>query len=135
MDVRKRINVVGAVIVRGGEVLCAQRGPNQSLAGLWEFPGGKIEQGESARAALTREVIEELDCIITVGEELMTTTHTYDFGDVTLTTYWCKLRSGTPSVTEHSRMAWVAPSDLGMLQWAPADIPTVEAITSRGLLA
>lgn len=127
---RKQINVVGAVMVSNGRVLCAQRGPRGALAGLWEFPGGKIEPGESPRAALEREVGEELECVIAVGDELTTTTHAYEFGDVTLTTFWCEIRSGTPKLTEHSSLRWLPPSQLGTLNWAPADVPAVELIAA-----
>ncbi len=129
---RKQIDVVGAVMLRNGSVLCAQRGPRGALAGLWEFPGVKIEPGESPRAALEREVGEELECVIAVGDELITTTHAYEFGDVTLTTFWCEILSGTPKLTEHSSLRWLAPSQLGALNWAPADIPAVELIAALG---
>ena len=130
--VRKQISVVGAVIVSDGAVLCAQRGPLGSLAGLWEFPGGKIEPGETARAALEREIVEELECAVAVGAKLTTTTYAYDFGDVTLTTFWCEMVSGTPRLTEHANILWLAPSELGTLDWAPADIPAVRIIATRG---
>ena len=127
---RKQINVVGAVIVRDGDVLCAQRGSGGSLPGLWEFPGGKIEPGETARAALEREIVEELECVVKVGERLTTTTYAYDFGDVTLTTFWCEMVSGAPRLTEHADVIWLAPSELEKLEWAPADIPAVRIIAT-----
>lgn len=132
MPVRRNVKVVGAVIVRDGLVLCAQRGLQSLLPGLWEFPGGKIEPGESARQAVEREIREELDCEVEVGDELTTTTHAYDFGDVTLTTFWCVLRSGAPRVTEHSEVRWLKPTELDAIEWAPADIPAVRAIVSAG---
>lgn len=127
---KKQINVVGAVIVRDGEVLCAQRGEGGSLAGMWEFPGGKIEPGETPQAALLREIDEELLIDVEVGDHVETTAYDYDFGVVTLTTYYCKLQSGEPSLTEHAAVRWLAPSDLFSLEWAPADIPAVEKIQS-----
>lgn len=132
---RKQIDVVGAVMLRNGTVLCAQRGPRGALAGMWEFPGGKIEPGESPRAALKREIGEELECVVAVGDELTTTTHTYDFGDVTLTTFWCEILSGTPKVTEHSSLRWLPPSELWELNWAPADVPAVKLIATFGVPA
>lgn len=128
MSVRKRIEVVGAVVVRDGMILAARRGPHSRLPGLWEFPGGKIEAGETARQALEREIREELDCVVDVGEELTTTTHAYDFGDVELTTFWCELRSGAPRLTEHSEVRWMRPAALDSIEWAPADIPAVRMI-------
>ena len=82
---RKIINVVGAAIVTNGTVLCAQRGPGKSLAGYWEFPGGKIEPHETARQALHREIEEELLCEVEVAEEVCTSEYAYDFGTVRLT--------------------------------------------------
>lgn len=83
----KIINVVGAAIVRDGAVLCAQRGPGKSLAGYWEFPGGKIEPYETARQALHREIEEELLCEIEVADEVCTSEYAYDFGTVRLITF------------------------------------------------
>lgn len=127
----RHIDVVGAVIFRDGLVLCAQRGPHGALAGLWEFPGGKVEPEETARDALEREIAEELGCIVEVGDELTTTTHEYDFGVVTLTTFWCRLVEGTPDPTEHARIRWLAPAELDSLSWAPADIPAVRLIQAQ----
>lgn len=124
----KQIHVVGAVIIRDGLVLCAQRGEGGSLAGLWEFPGGKIEPGESPAAALEREIAEELDCTIEVGDLITTTAHEYEFGTVNLTTFYCQLVSGSPSLSEHAAIRWLLPADLTVVEWAPADIPAVQII-------
>jgi len=126
--VKKQINVVGAVIVNNGTVLCAQRGPHGSLAGKWEFPGGKIEAGETPRDALLREIQEELHCEVVVGDEVESTAYEYDFGVVTLTTFFCDLVAGTPVLTEHAAVEWRRPEDMHLLDWAPADIPAVARI-------
>jgi 8-oxo-dGTP diphosphatase len=128
--VARHIDVVGAVIVDDGLVLCAQRGPG-ALAGLWEFPGGKIEPGEAARAALAREIVEELGCAIEVGDEVTTTSHEYDCGVVILTTFWCRLVEGTPGPAEHAGITWLAPAELDTLAWAPADIPAVALVRAQ----
>ena len=124
----KRIDVVGAVIVRDGFVLCAQRGSSGALPGMWEFPGGKIEIGESPREALEREIVEELECRVRVGEQVASTSHEYEFGIVTLTTFYCDLVEGEPKLSEHDEVTWLPPSELHQLEWAPADIPAVELI-------
>jgi len=128
---KKQINVVGAVIVRGGLVLCAQRGPSGGLAGLWEFPGGKIEPGETPREALAREIVEELECTVEVGAEITTTSHEYDFGVVNLTTFYCTLVQGSPVLTEHASVIWLGPDQLDTIEWAPADIPAVTLVRNR----
>jgi len=126
----RQINVVGAVIEREGLILCAQRGPNGSLPGLWEFPGGKIETGETPQEALRREIDEELLCDVEVGDVITTTLHEYDFGVVSLTTLWAELVGGEPQLTEHAGVKWLAPADLKSVEWAPADVPAVEIIQS-----
>ncbi|MBW9110666.1 (deoxy)nucleoside triphosphate pyrophosphohydrolase [Microbacterium ureisolvens] len=126
----RRFNVVGAVIVSDERVLAAKRGPSGSLPNMWEFPGGKVEDGESPREALAREIGEELLVDVRVGEEIVSTTHDYEFGVVTLTTYYCELRSGTPQLTEHAALRWLTPDELSSVEWAPADLPAVERVRS-----
>lgn len=122
------IEVVGAVLVRDDRVLAARRGPSMALAGLWEFPGGKVEAGESPEQALIREVREELLCEISVGEHVETTSHTYEFGTVTLTTFFAAVESGEPQLTEHDELRWVPAAELRSIEWAPADVPAVEHV-------
>ena len=124
----KQIHVVGAAIGMDGRIMCAQRGHSGYLPGLWEFPGGKIEPGETKESALQREITEELRCTIEVGGEVTTTTHEYEFGEVTLTTFYCLLVAGTPTLTEHVAIKWLLPSELDTIPWAPADIPAVDLI-------
>lgn len=124
----RQIDVVGAVIVREGRILCARRGPAVSQAGMWEFPGGKVERGEQPRDALVREIREELGCLVQVGPRVTTTAHPYDFGVVSLTTYVCTILDGEPVPTEHAEIRWVAPTALPDLVWAPADVPAVEIL-------
>ncbi|MDN5745238.1 MAG: (deoxy)nucleoside triphosphate pyrophosphohydrolase [Nocardioidaceae bacterium] len=122
------ICVVGAVILEDGKVLCAQRGAGRSQAGLWEFPGGKVEVDEDPQSALVREIEEELDCIVAVGDPVTTTRHAYESLVVVLTTYWCALVAGRPSASEHSRLVWLTADELVGLDWAPADMPAVEEV-------
>lgn len=125
---KKEINVVGAVVVDNGKVLSAQRNQSMSLPGMWEFPGGKIEQGETPRDALVREMQEELLCTVEIGDEVASTRHEYDFGFVTLTTFYSRLVDGTPRLTEHSEIRWIDAAELDSVEWAPADVPAVQRV-------
>lgn len=127
-NVKKEINVVGAVVVNNGKVLSARRSPSMSLSGLWEFPGGKIEPGETPQDALTREMREELLCSVEVGEQVASTRHEYEFGFVTLTTFYSTIDEGEPRLTEHSEIRWIPAAELDSVEWAPADVPAVEKI-------
>ncbi|WP_408898306.1 (deoxy)nucleoside triphosphate pyrophosphohydrolase [Nocardioides sp. R1-1] len=126
------IEVVGAVIVRDGLVLCARRGPGGDAGGMWEFPGGKVEPGESPQAALVREIHEELGCVVEIGDPVTTTRHAGARLVVVLSTYWCRVVSGTPDPREHAEVRWVPASRLAELDWAPADVPAVELVTAVG---
>nr|WP_281278438.1 (deoxy)nucleoside triphosphate pyrophosphohydrolase [Tessaracoccus massiliensis] len=95
---------MGAVIVSGGLVLAAQRGEGRALPGLWEFPGGKVEDGETQEQSLRREIHEELGCVVEVGERSVRTEHSYPFGLAELTAYWCTLLEGELVATEHAAL-------------------------------
>ncbi|WP_343995295.1 (deoxy)nucleoside triphosphate pyrophosphohydrolase [Terrabacter terrae] len=111
-----------------GRVLCARRGASGRLAGRWEFPGGKVELGESPREALVREIDEELRCEVLVGSQVESTRHEYDFGTIVLTTFYCDLLGGEPHLTDHDEVRWCTPGEMESLLWAPADIPAVERV-------
>lgn len=128
---KRRIVVVGAVIIDNGRVFAAQRSDTMSLAGTWEFPGGKIEPGETGPEALKRELQEELEVTVTVGEWVETTAYEYDFGIVELSTYMCTIESGQPQLTEHSDSRWLTPDELFSVEWAPADVPAVEKLCKQ----
>ena len=129
----KRIKVVGAVFVRDGKILACKRGNSMSLAGYWEFPGGKIEPDESPEQALRRELVEELRCNAKVGEHLETTEYEYEFGTVVLSTYFCSFQGTEPVLTEHAEMRWLAADELKTVNWAPADIPAVQRLESSSI--
>lgn len=130
---KKNIHVVGAVIIENGKILCAQRGEGKILSLKWEFPGGKIEEGESPQEALRREIEEEILCKIEIGEQIEHTVYEYDFGIVHLTTFSCKIIEGTPVLTEHVDVKWLELHELKSLDWAPADIPTIDHLMNMKL--
>lgn len=128
----KQVDVVGAVIINDhDEILGALRSKEMTLPGYWEFPGGKIEPGEDHQAALVREIKEELLCDIEVGEFIADIVHEYPNVKVRLITYKAKIISGDPVAAEHEKLDWIAPKDIRNLQWAPADIPTIEILCSE----
>lgn len=122
------LDVVGAVILRNREILCARRALRGPLGGMWEFPGGKVEDGETRQAALAREIYEELGCRVQVGGQIEETLHHYERFSITLTTFWCELVEGEPHPHEHSELRWVPQTDLEALKWAPADVPAVQRL-------
>ena len=124
------IRVVGAVFHDGERFLACRKKPGKPLEGHWEFPGGKIEPGESPEQALAREIREELNLIAEVGQKVTTTTYEYDFATIELTTFYCTLVDGDLRLTDHDDTKWVTSTEAAHLTWAPADIPAVEAIAS-----
>ena len=124
------IRVVGAVFHDGQRFLACRKKPGKPLEGHWEFPGGKIEPGETPEQALAREIREELNLIAEVGQKVTTTTYEYDFATIELTTFYCTLVDGELRLTDHDDTKWVTSTEAAHLTWAPADIPAVEAIAS-----
>lgn len=129
---KKHVNVVGAVIVNeANQIFCALRSPQMTLPNLWEFPGGKIEIGEKPEQTLQRELMEELQIEVSVGEQVESTYYEYDSFTIQLTTFYTTILTGTPVLTEHADFKWVNVEDLLSLEWAPADIPAVHTIQSQ----
>src|SRR6185369_5089789 len=123
----REVHVVGAAIVRDGRCLAAQRGPGMRLPGKWEFPGGKVEDGEDPRAALVREVREELGLEIAVGELLGTGSDAGGDGGgrvvVRLDVYLATVSGGELRLLEHNAVRWLRLAELDAVDWAAADRP------------
>ena len=126
----KTIEVVAAVIFREGKVLCVQRPKHtkeyKSLK--WEFPGGKVEVGESREEALVREIREELSVDIEVSEFLMTVEHTYPDFHLSMHVFKCVLDQGEITLNEHVAFKWLSIDELDQLDWAAADVPVVKSL-------
>lgn len=116
----KTIEVVAAIIIRNRKVFATQRGYGEWL-GWWEFPGGKIEPGESRQAALIRKIREELEAEILVGELLDTVQWDYPAFHLTMHCYICTLESESIHLNEHKASAWLSKEDLTSVRWLPAD--------------
>jgi|SRR6478735_1243904 len=124
MNAPQRLAVVGAAIVRDGRVLAARRTSPPESAGRWEFPGGKVESGESPEAALVREIREELGCTIEIEAWLpgeVTIRDTY-----VLTVATARVVAGEPTPREHDAVRWLAADELDDVDWLDADRPFLE---------
>lgn len=138
MEARPLVQVVCALLENTeGRLLIARRPPGKHLAGLWEFPGGKIEAGETAEAALKRELAEELGCEAEAGVMLTPVTHAYETVTVCLLPYLARLAEGSsePVAREHDALAWVTREEIGGYAMPAADGPIVAEWVARGVKA
>ena len=122
-----RIVVCAAVIERDGRFLITRRQKGVHLEGLWEFPGGKCEPGETLTGCLARELREELDVAVAVGDELFTTVHAYSGRSVELHFLRCEL-FGEPAPQLGQQMRWAARADLSQLTFPPADVELIQKL-------
>lgn len=125
------ITVVCAVIIQKHRVLATQRGPGQDRPGKWEFPGGKVQPGESETRALEREIDEELQVKIRPGYRLTPVIHHYPNVSICLIPYLCRLSAGEITLSEHSAYRWCTADELEQLDWAEADRPVVREVVER----
>ena len=122
------LEVVAALICREDKYLICKRAAHKSNGGLWEFPGGKIEAGETPQAALQRECAEELAVQLTVGEMLLQVTHSYPHATIHLQLFACMVESGEPQPLEPQQICWVSRAELAQYQFSPADQYFVEKL-------
>jgi len=130
MSDKKQVTVSAGVIEYQGKILIAQRKKTKSLGGFWEFPGGKIEAGETGEQALAREIKEEFDIQIQVGEHL--TKVSYDYPDFHLTMFVYRATwngEGKIQICDHEQYKWVDLEELKNFDFPPADIPVLEILT------
>lgn len=123
----KTIKVVAAVIRDGDKIFATQRGYGDFKGG-WEFPGGKIEEGETPQEALKREIMEELDTEIEVGELIDTIEYDYPEFHLSMGCYWCSVVSGNLVLKEHEAARWLTKDKLISVEWLPADIRLIDII-------
>ena len=125
----KTIHVVAAVIRRGNKIFATQRGYGDYKDG-WEFPGGKIEPGETAKEALVREIKEELDADIMVHDEIRTIEYDYPAFHLSMQCFWCSLISDTVVLKEHEAARWLTKDQRADVDWLPADIALITDIAA-----
>lgn len=128
----KHYNVVAAVVYHDGKYLCMQKGKTkfEYTSYKWEFPGGKIEPGETPQQALVRELMEEMEYLVEVGEELVTVNHEYPDFSITMTAFLCTPKGDADGFKrrEHADSKWYSKDELKGLNWAAADVGVVASI-------
>ena len=122
------IEVVAALIRRNGKILICQRPETKSRPLLWEFPGGKVENGETKESALVRECREELAIELSVGRVFAESTFEYPDISVHLTLFEAKIVRGEPKLLEHKSLCWIKPDEADSFDFSPADIPFVKKL-------
>ena len=123
----KVIKVAAAIIVHEGRIFATQRGYGQFKDG-WEFPGGKIEQGETPQEALVREIQEELDSVVEVGELFETVEYDYPQFHLSMNCFLCRLVEGNLVLKEHEAAKWLSREELDTVEWLPADIGVIQRL-------
>ncbi len=131
MPSKQRIRVTAAIIRCAGQVLLARRRPGSYLAGKWEFPGGKIEDAETAEGCLARELEEEFGLAAKVGEFITSSRFDYGQHEIELLAFEAQLEPGEWTLVSHDEARWVSTADLLSYELAPADIPIAEAIVNQ----
>lgn len=130
---KREVFVVAGAIIKDNKVFSAQRGNKGETKFKWEFPGGKIEVGETPEQALERELYEELSIRVKAYELITDIVDEYETQILHIATYRCELISGTPTLSEHINMAWSNKDELDKLDFSKADAPTLKLIKERYL--
>ena len=123
----KTVRVVAGIIIEDGKVFATQRGYGEFKDG-WEFPGGKIEQGETPEEAVVREIMEELDTEVEVKELFDTVEYDYPKFHLSMDCFWCELQSEHVVLNEHEDAKWLSKAQLDSVDWLPADVTLVDKI-------
>ena len=126
----KTVKVVAAIIRDGNKVFATQRGYGDYKDG-WEFPGGKIESGETPQQALIREIKEELDTDIAVGDYLTTIEYDYPAFHLSMQCFWCRIVDGTLVLKEHEAARWLDVDHIDSVDWLPADLTIIDLIKDK----
>ena len=134
----KTVRVVAAIIKAENEkgqpiIFATQRGYGD-LKGGWEFPGGKIEEGETPQEALKREIMEELDTEISVGDLIDTIEYDYPTFHLSMDCFWCQIVKGDLVLKEHEAAKWLSKDELDSVEWVPADVLLVKQIKNTMLM-
>ena len=127
MEIKKTIEVAAAIICDGDKVFATQRGYGE-WKDWWEFPGGKMETGESPREALLREIKEELATEIEVGKLVTTVEHDYPKFHLTMHCFVCRIKTGKLTLTEHEAAKWLTIETIDTVKWLPADKEVVDTL-------
>ncbi len=130
-ETRKTIRVSAAIICQNGRIFATQRGYGEFKDG-WEFPGGKVEKGETPPQALVREIREELDAEIEVGELFETVEYDYPNFHLTMDCFLCTVKSGELVLKEHEAARWLAREEISSVEWLPADLGVVKRLETCG---
>ena len=130
----KKIEVVAGIIFFKDQILCAQRPKNKLhyISEKFEFPGGKIEKGETEKEALQRELFEELSISIQIKSFYLTVVHEYPDFELTMHSFICEVDTKELTLNEHIHLEWLTINELQNLDWAAADIPIVDKLVSNG---
>ncbi|PWB78817.1 MAG: 8-oxo-dGTP diphosphatase MutT [Candidatus Methylomirabilota bacterium] len=129
-EVEPIIEVAAGLIIRNGKILIAQRLNNAHLSGLWEFPGGKRQPGESFETCLQREILEELGLTVAVHEQVFSAEHHDAEHHIRLRFYHCTVQAGEPRLIGCAACRWVTPAEISAYPFPPADLPLVHQIAS-----